>query len=191
MKFNSTTKTFKGTLEQSFSMLWAVLMKCLTKQYSKMVVRKPSWIFQSFQMLHSWKYNPTWTTLEKQTSKILAFCYEIWRNYKQNSKPRWWSGRHLEYFSHSKNYIYENITLYERPCMKQTSKFSAFYIEIWWNYQQNSNPRWWSDAILNISIILKATFTKMSTPTWMSLHETNQRNFNLLWWDLKKISTKQ
>ena len=52
-----------------------------------------------------------------------------------------------------KNYIYENITLHERPYKKQMSKFSSFYIEIWRNYQQNSNPRWWSDAILNISII--------------------------------------
>ena len=28
-------------------------------------------------------------------------------------------------------------------------------------------------------------------PTWMTLQETNQRNFNLLQWDLTKISTKQ
>ena len=75
-----------------------------------MVVRTPSWIFQSFGKLHLW-----------------------------------------------------NITLHGWPCKKQTSKFSAFCIEIWRNYQQNSYTRWWSDAILNISVISKATFTKILT----------------------------
>ena len=61
--------------------------------------RTPSWIFQSFQKLHSRKYKPTWMTHKKQTSKILTCYNEIWRKYQQNSNPRWWSDAILNYKS--------------------------------------------------------------------------------------------
>ena len=77
------------------------------------------------------------------------FILEIWRNYQQNSNTRWWSDAILNISVISKVYIHKNITQHERPCRKQTSKILTCYNEIWRNYQQNSNPRWWSDAILN------------------------------------------
>ena len=73
MKFHSIMKDLKMNTWATFSMLWAVSTKYLTKQYSKMVVRKPSWIFQSSQTLHSRKFNFTWSTLEETTQQNSSF----------------------------------------------------------------------------------------------------------------------
>ena len=43
-------------------------------------------------------------------------------------------GRHLEYFSHFKSYINENITLYEWPGKEQTGQILTRYDEIWQKY---------------------------------------------------------
>ena len=135
--------------------------------------------FSVISKLQSRKYNPTWKTLHETNQQ--NFCFLLWDSTKlsANGNPGWQPGRHLEYFRHLKNNIHENITLHGRLCTKQNSKFSAFHIEIWWNDQQNKmkdgcrTPSWIVQSFQKLHL-------RKYNPTWTTLQETNQQNFNSL-----------
>ena len=179
MKFHSTTNDLKKTLEQSFSMVWAVSTKYLTKQYSKMVGRTPSWIFQSSPKQHSRKYNSTWRTLHKTNQQNFGFFMKfdeiINKIVIQNGGPDAilnisviQQTIFIKIYPYMKNLVWHKLANFQLSVLRFDEIINKTVIQ-----DGGRTPSWIFQSFQKLH-------SRKCNPTWMTLQETNHQNFSLL-----------